>query len=91
MHAAQQLSQSDNIRHACCALCPQVTAHRYQYLYSKYLSQLHTERLRMLEIGLGCDMVGALCCAVLCWAGLGGFHCSLAAGMQGQSWHACRG
>lgn len=35
---------------------PAVQDHAYQYVYSKYLSQMANEPLLMLEIGLGCDM-----------------------------------
>ncbi|ELR02268.1 hypothetical protein VC83_00635 [Pseudogymnoascus destructans] len=33
-----------------------VTAHHYQHMYEKYLEPLRDEPLKMLEIGLGCDM-----------------------------------
>ncbi|KFY08927.1 hypothetical protein V492_05780 [Pseudogymnoascus sp. VKM F-4246] len=33
-----------------------VTAHRYHHMYEKYLQPLRDEPLKMLEIGLGCDM-----------------------------------
>lgn len=33
-----------------------VTKHDYDYLYSKYLAPVRNESLRLLEIGLGCDM-----------------------------------
>lgn len=33
-----------------------VNYHNYDYLYSKYLAPVRYERLRLLEIGLGCNM-----------------------------------
>ncbi|KFX86715.1 hypothetical protein V495_08671 [Pseudogymnoascus sp. VKM F-4514 (FW-929)] len=33
-----------------------VTVHRYHHMYEKYLEPLRDEKLKMLEIGLGCDM-----------------------------------
>lgn len=35
-----------------------VTTHEYQYMYDKYLPAVRNQKkLKMLEIGLGCDMV----------------------------------
>jgi hypothetical protein len=34
-----------------------VTDHHYQFMYEKYLAPIRDESLKMLEIGLGCDMV----------------------------------
>lgn len=34
-----------------------VTNHRYQFMYEKYLNPLQGRKLKMLEIGLGCNMV----------------------------------
>ena len=33
-----------------------VTTHDYHHLYSKYLEPVRHDQLRVLEIGLGCDM-----------------------------------
>lgn len=33
-----------------------VTVHRYHHMYEKYLEPLRDQPLKMLEIGLGCDM-----------------------------------
>lgn len=33
-----------------------VTTHDYHHLYSKYLDSIRNDQLRLLEIGLGCDM-----------------------------------
>ena len=33
-----------------------VTAHQYQHLYEKYLEPIKDKPLRLLEVGLGCDM-----------------------------------
>lgn len=37
-----------------------VTDHSYQHMYEKYLPALRNKRIKMLEIGLGCDMVSSL-------------------------------
>ena len=34
-----------------------VTYHRYHNLYDKYLPSIRHKKIKMLEIGLGCDMV----------------------------------
>jgi hypothetical protein len=34
-----------------------VTDHEYQYMYEKYLPALRNKKVKMLEIGLGCNMV----------------------------------
>lgn len=34
-----------------------VTDHQYHYMYDKYLPAIRNEKIKMLEIGLGCDMV----------------------------------
>lgn len=34
-----------------------VTAHHYEQMYERYLPALRHKRIKMLEIGLGCDMV----------------------------------
>ncbi|KKP01963.1 hard-surface induced protein 5 [Trichoderma harzianum] len=34
-----------------------VTTHKYQFMYDKYLSSIRDEELKVLEIGLGCNMV----------------------------------
>jgi len=34
-----------------------VTTHSYQNMYEKYLPDLRHKKIKMLEIGLGCDMV----------------------------------
>lgn len=34
-----------------------VTTHKYQFMYEKYLNPLQGKKLKMLEIGLGCNMV----------------------------------
>lgn len=34
-----------------------VTDHSYQHVYDKYLPAIRNKRIKMLEIGLGCDMV----------------------------------
>lgn len=36
-----------------------VTTHQYQFLYDKYLSGIRDDQLKVLEIGLGCNMVSA--------------------------------
>ncbi|KAK5992944.1 8-demethyl-8-alpha-L-rhamnosyl tetracenomycin-C 2'-O-methyltransferase-like protein [Cladobotryum mycophilum] len=33
-----------------------VTTHKYQFMYDKYLSGIRDKRLKLLEIGLGCNM-----------------------------------
>jgi len=33
-----------------------VTTHSYHHMYTKYLEPIRTQKLKMLEIGLGCDM-----------------------------------
>ena len=33
-----------------------VTEHQYQHLYKKYLEPIKDKPLRLLEVGLGCDM-----------------------------------
>lgn len=33
-----------------------VTTHSYWYMYEKYLNSLRNKKIKMLEIGLGCDM-----------------------------------
>jgi len=33
-----------------------VTVHSYHHMYAKYLEPMRTKRIKMLEIGLGCDM-----------------------------------
>ncbi|KAL1301820.1 hypothetical protein AAFC00_006008 [Neodothiora populina] len=33
-----------------------VTGHKYQHMYQKYLPALRNRRIKMLQIGLGCDM-----------------------------------
>jgi hypothetical protein len=38
-----------------------VTTHKYQFMYEKYLNPLQGKKLKMLEIGLGCNMVSFLC------------------------------
>lgn len=37
-----------------------VTAHSYHHMYEKYFPAIRNKRIKMLEIGLGCDMVGRL-------------------------------
>ena len=34
-----------------------VTAHTYEFMYDKYLGMRRMQRLKLLEIGLGCDMI----------------------------------
>jgi hypothetical protein len=34
-----------------------VTDHQYWFMYDKYFPALRNQRVKMLEIGLGCDMV----------------------------------
>lgn len=34
-----------------------VTTHKYQFMYDKYLSGVREEEIKVLEIGLGCNMV----------------------------------
>lgn len=34
-----------------------VTTHKYQFMYDKYLSGIRDDQLKVLEIGLGCNMV----------------------------------
>jgi hypothetical protein len=34
-----------------------VTRHRYQFMYEKYLSLIRDNPIKLLELGLGCDMV----------------------------------
>lgn len=34
-----------------------VTTHSYQHMYDKYLSPLQSRPVKLLEIGLGCNMV----------------------------------
>ena len=34
-----------------------VTSHSYQHMYDKYLAPVRASPLKMLEIGLGCNMV----------------------------------
>lgn len=34
-----------------------VTTHHYENMYERYLPALRHKRIKMLEIGLGCDMV----------------------------------
>lgn len=36
-----------------------VTDHHYWFIYEKYLEPLRDKKLKMLEIGLGCDMVSS--------------------------------
>lgn len=38
-----------------------VTTHKYQFMYDKYLSGIRDEELKVLEIGLGCNMVSRSC------------------------------
>ena len=38
-----------------------VTAHHYHHMYQKYLSPYRDRHLKMLEIGLGCDMSYGRC------------------------------
>lgn len=42
-----------------------VTDHSYQHMYEKYLPALRNKRIKMLEIGLGCDMVSNLSIFIL--------------------------
>lgn len=37
-----------------------VTAHSYHNMYEKYFPAIRNKRIKMLEIGLGCDMVSIL-------------------------------
>jgi hypothetical protein len=37
-----------------------VTVHTYHEMYEKYLPPLRNKKIKMLEIGLGCDMVSIL-------------------------------
>lgn len=34
-----------------------VTSHKYQFMYDKYLRDFHGKPIKLLEIGLGCNMV----------------------------------
>ncbi|UJR38307.1 hypothetical protein I4U23_030977 [Adineta vaga] len=44
-----------------------VFIHHYERLYEKYLSQYRDTSVRLLEIGLGCDMVQAIGASALTW------------------------
>lgn len=35
-----------------------VTDHQYWFIYDKYLPAIRNKKVKMLEIGLGCNMVG---------------------------------
>lgn len=37
-----------------------VTDHKYHYAYDRFLSPLRSQKVKLLEIGLGCDMVTIL-------------------------------
>ena len=37
-----------------------VTTHRYYFMYEKYFPAIREQHVKMLEIGLGCDMASSL-------------------------------